>query len=536
MTRLASTIASLAVLTTVAGCGSRNSYWDKPVGAASYGLANGVALLDDVDHRVVILTAQDHQEVTTRAFPIGHNAVNTTTSPDATHLFVLSAGDWPRRTSKDEYPSLTVIDASTFEMQPALYKMTEPLSNLAIDPLGRWAVAYAGSGPNTAFVQNANELVVFDLKAPSGSTPTTRTIRSRGGTPQRLTFTPRLQLPPSMQVPSGQRRLLVIETQIDVTLLDLDDMSQPEHLIPLKSNVNAPEVTPAGVVVDGFDSTNAADARIALRANNNRNVYTFTLGQASSPDEDYGTSINEIDVGGVPTDIAFVRTGDGKSRVAALVPSTTSAVIADPDTSTTTNVPLPAPYTKLSLVTNVVASGTGTDVAMLWSSGSSASGVAFWLLGNTVGAPYHSIESIAVQEPIQTVDDVAHVERLKVLETQGQNSFYVLDLISRAVSPLQVPSGRAALVIAPDGQRMWAFSPGGEDLAKLAFADLNPTPVKTEPAIDNVYDVARATGPKDGRSLIAIHKVGGVGATVFDALNPDTADSHRLSGLLLEGP
>jgi hypothetical protein len=529
MTRLASTIASLAVLSTVAGCGSRNSYWDKPVSAVSYGLANGVALLDDVDHRVVILTAQDHQEVTTTAFPIGHNAVTTMTSPDATRLFVLSTGDWPPRTKDDEPPSLTVIDASTFAMQHARYKMSVPLPNLAIDPLGHWAIAYAGSGASASFVQNPNEFVLFDLTSPT-SVPIARTILSQGGTPQRLTFTPPLQLPP------GKRRLLIIETQIDVTLLELDDIKGPEVKIPLKSDVNAPPVAPAGVVVDGFDPNNLADARIALRADNNRNVFTFTLGRSSDPHYDYGASINEIDVGGVPTDIAFVRTGDGGLRVAALVPATTSAVLADPDTSITTNVALPAPYTKLSLVTNVVGSGTGTDVAMLWSGGSSAaSGVAFWLLGNTVGQPYFSIESIPVQQPIQNVDDVAHYEQLKVLETQNQSSFFVLNLISRAVSPLQT-SGRAALVIAPDGQRMWAFAPGGQDLAKLDFSDLNPMPVKTEPAIDNVYDVARATGPAGGRSLIAIHKVGGVGATVFDALNPTTADSHRLSGLLLEGP
>ena len=75
--------------------------------------------------------------------------------------------------------------------------MTEPLANLAIDPVGHWVVAYAGSGGSTtSFVQNPNEIVLFDLTQPPGPTnPTSRTIRSFGGSPQRLTFTPRFSSP-----------------------------------------------------------------------------------------------------------------------------------------------------------------------------------------------------------------------------------------------------------------------------------------------------------------------------------------------------
>jgi hypothetical protein len=542
MRRLPTAIASLALWTALGGCGSRNSYWDQPALGTSYGLANGVALLDNSDHRVVMLTALDNQELKTVAFPIGHNAVSTTASPDNNRLFVLSTGDWPPRTKKDENPSLTVIDASSFDTQSARYQMSAPLPKLAIDPLGEWAVAYAGKDATTSFVQNANEIVVFDLRGlkdtpVTAPPPIARTIRSFGGTPQRLTFTPSLCLPNgSSGSNSGcrQRRLLIIETDIDFTLLDLEDLSLPEVTVALTSGTNAKQVTPAGVVVDGFDSNNAADARIALRADNNTNVFTYLLGSSSDPSQEYTPVPNEIDVGGVPTDIAFVHTGDGGLRVAALVPTKMAAVLADPDTSVTTPVALPAPFTKLSLITNVLASETGTDVAMLWNSGSAAaSGIAFWMLGNTVGKPYFSIESIAVSQPIQTVDDVANYERLKVLETQDQSGFFVLDLISRTASPLQTMS-RAAITIAPDGQRLWAFAPGGTDLAKLNFSDLNPVPVETDTGIDAAYDVARSTGR--GRSLIAIHKTGGVAATVFDALDPKTASSRHLPALLLEGP
>src|SRR4029077_777994 len=134
------------------------------------------------------------------------------------------------------------------------------------------------------------------------ATPVARTIRSYGGTPQRLTFTPLLQLP------NGQPRLLIIETEIDFTLLELDDLMRPEVTIQLTSGANAQPVTPAGVVVDEFDSTNPLDARIALRASNSSLVSTYLLGKSSDRSQEYTPVPNEIEVGGIPTDIAFVRT------------------------------------------------------------------------------------------------------------------------------------------------------------------------------------------------------------------------------------
>jgi len=548
MTTTRTVLAGLVVACAVSACGGRAPYWDTIVtaGASSVGMANGVALVDDADHRVVLLTALANQQLSARALPVGHNVISqaTTTSPDGSFLFVLSSGDTPRRTEKDQFPSLTKFDASDFGWKSTTYTTTVALPNLAIDPLGDplsdWAVAYTGPGAPASFVQNANEIVIFDLTKPySMSNPIAHTIRSQGGTPQRLTFTPRLNL---AKVP-GQGRLLIVETDIDVTLVDLANPSS-DVTVSLTSGTSAQQVTPAGLVVDsGFDSTNPAAVpgppRIALRAQNNRNIFTFTL--APSDTNDFTPIINVIDVGGTPTDIAFVRADQDVLRVAALVPSLSSAVLVDADTSITTQVALPAPYSRLSLVTNVVGSATGTDVAMLWSG--SAAGVALWALGNTVGQPYHSIEVLPITQQVQTVDEVTNQAQLKVLETTDvstSSGFLVLDLLKRTASPLQTAS-KATLAIAPDGLRMWAFAQGGTDLAKLDFSGpeaLNPVPLTTDKTIDAVYDVARpsSAGGDGGRSLIAIHNQGTVGATVFNALNPDTATARIVPALLLEGP
>jgi hypothetical protein len=83
--------------------------------------------------------------------------------------------------------------------------------------------------------------------------------------------------------------------------------------------------------------------------------------------------------------------------------------------------------------------------------------------------------------------------------------------------------------------RVWTFLRGGTYLAVTKFADLNPVNLITDLPIDSVYDLQR-TDDASQRSLIAIHQVGGLGATVFDALAPESSPSRRIGALLLEGP
>ncbi len=77
---------------------------------------------------------------------------------------------------------------------------------------------------------------------------------------------------------------------------------------------------------------------------------------------------------------------------------------------------------------------------------------------------------------------------------------------------------------------MWAYDQG-TDLASINFTTLNPTPLTTDAPISVVYDVASLA--VSGRSLIAISAQGTLGATVFDAINPE-ASARQDVALLLE--
>jgi hypothetical protein len=533
--------------TAIAGCGSGSTpYWDTQVAATtSAGLSAGVALIDDADHRVVMITATADQNLTAQSLSVGHNVATTATSSDGTTLLVLSSGD-ADSTSAEGSPSLTTIRVAPPLVTSTSYAMSQPCTMLAVDPMGHWAVAYKQTG----FVENQNELVIFDLTAPPGGVasnkpnPITRTFQSFGGTPQQLTFTPPLMVDPTLGpaangLVNGDRRLLVIQTDIDVSLFDLDHAfdpnPRPEITVPLTSETNAQPPTPAGVVVDGFDSTTAADARLALRTSSGSVVYTFAFGPPAATDmNDFTPIVNQTDVGGVATDMAFVHADGGALRLAVLVPGSAAAILVEPDTGLTTPVALPQSYSNLSLVTSAVTAGAGSDVALLWN-GADASGVALWTLGEAVVQPYFSIDVPGVSKPIRSVIDVPN-SSLKVLEPSDGSGFFVLDLQSHQVSPLTTATA-PTLSIAPDGGRIWAFAQGGTELASIDLATLNPIPLTDTAPIDAVYDVA---GPMvDGlatRDLVTLHFQETIGVTVFDALAPDKTPPRHIAPLLLENP
>lgn len=544
-------VAGIAVGVAVGGCGSRSAYWNVDVsGATSVGLSSGVALIDDADHQVVILTATastapappDLVSATTgrrsTVVPVGHAIAATQTSADGSTLFVLSMGD-PQTTPSGEQsstpsaaqPSLTMvqIDPSTFKVTSTQYPMQQACKSLVVDPASPplYAVAYDPVG----FVQNTNELVVFDLTGKN--LPVQLTLRSLGGTPQQLTFTPPLLVAPQTQTPD--RRLLVVETQIDVAMLDLDhvfDLPLPrqEITVPLTNGTSGQQITPAAVAVDAFNPNSASDAQIALRASNYPDVFTFTFGppDPGSPN-DFKPIPNETPVGGVPSDMAFVHDDQGNVGLAVLVPSISSAVLVQPATSSTSSVALSSPYSNFSLVTNDLSTQSNGDVVLLWNGGG-ASGVALWTVGEQ---PYFSIDMPGISAPIQTVMDVPNRGSLRVLEPSDGSGFFVLNLGSNPplVTPLQTTS-QAALTISSDGERIWAFEQGGTALACIDLTDFSPINLTTSAPINGAYDVAGIGG---GHALIALDMQGTIGATLFDALHP-TAAPRRVFGLLLETP
>ncbi|MBK8218638.1 MAG: hypothetical protein IPK71_33320 [Myxococcales bacterium] len=527
-------VIALALVPVLGACVDREEVWDTvPTGIEAVGLTDRVVVVDDSAKSVISLRPGRDQELERTRIAVGANVASVVPSRARDKLFVLSYGDVPRRDAEDERPSLTVIARDGTRR----LELSSAHGGLVADPEGRYlAIFAAAQGARKApasFVENPNEIIIVDLEAPPGKEAVVpRSIRSFGGKPRRVSFSPVVNLP------GGPRRLLVVETEQDVTLLDLDRIhdvpERPEITVRLGSGANAKPLSPAGIAIDDGEPTSAEDTRIAIRAANDSSLVLLTLGAAppGSPN-DFFPTVNLTDVGGVAQDIAFVRT-DGGPRLAALVPGIRSAVLVEPATGLTQKVDLPEAYSRIALVTRDIGAPTGSsDVALLYGAAStSTQGVAFWSLGKTAGQPYRSLESVPLGTGVSTVLDVpAPRGELKVLESASGTGFFVLDLASRTASPLTTIT-RPKLSIAPDGQRLWAFPQGGSVISRVELPTLHPVSLPVDRSVNDVFDVTSSAG---GASVVAIDVRGTVSATVMDATAVDSIASRTYFGLLLEG-
>ena len=516
-------IASL-LLASLAACGERDAVWDAPpVAVVAHGLQASAALVDVTAERVLLLSAEEDLTLTPVSVPMRRGFASSAPTPDGSALLVLARGDVPRERADDQGPGLAMIDGGASPHLLRTYALSDPLSGLAVDPEGRFAVIYP-SAADSSFVANPNELSIVDLtKSPGADNPTSLTLRSFGGRPQSLIFTPTLGLP------NAARRLLVVLTDRDVGLIDLADPASGD--VTVRLSTTGDRVTPVQVAVSDGDPARNDDARLAIRLANDPSVILVDLlaSTASDSAHDFRPTPNVVLASGPPSDVAFVAT-DGGLRLAALVPSKQSLSLIDPATGISKDVALGAPFEHLSLVTGVVGgSDAGADIALLWSTSSPF--VAFVALGSTAGKPYKSVERLQLEQPIARVIDVpAPNDRLKILAAADGKAFFVLDLIARTASPIVSSAASVDLTVSPDGQRSWLLAPGGYDLAALALANLHPQNFTLAFPVQEAFDIGRSGG---GRALIAVHPLGNVGLTVLDAEHPSLETAVQYQSVLL---
>jgi len=537
----------------LAACGDRSAEWDAPQSVLFKGeLRDAVVLIDNSLNRGLVITAGSDQNLDFAVVPLGKRIASATTSPDRERMFIVSQGDEVLLRPTDEGPALTVLQAGHLT-EPRRYELPFALTSLALDPTGRFAIVYAGDGSGGAFIKNPNELIVVDLAAaPSANNPSRRTLPSHlGGSPKRLTFTPPLHLP------AEDRRLLVVETDRDVIMLDLERPDRPEVSIPVKDPVtDARALSPAGISIDpGRAGSSPRYPSIAVRINADDNVIIYTLGPSGRepPDNDFAATPNAAVVGGVPSDMAFVNTNQGP-RLAVLVPAPTqSGFLIDVSNSATLSAKLAAGYQSLSPVagfaSDLEASG---DQLLLWSTDGRVSSVAFWDLDKLPDVPSgSSIDTLKAVETITLNGTVASVvstpgQNLKVVETTSR-ALYVLDPGQHRTLALDAVTN-VELRYSRDGMRAWGFAPSQHDLAQITLPEAEIAVVKVERPVADVVEIEAKDG---GKALLALHTYGNslstgntavvsgqtasIGVTVFDALSPSVLKSRSYSAVLLEG-
>jgi len=532
----------------LAACGGRPAEWDAVPTSFYLGqLRDAAVLVDPALNRALVITARADQTLGFSAVRLGKKIVSTTTSADRHRVFVLSQGDEERLRPTDEGPALSVIEAGHAN-QVKRYELPDTRTSLALDPAGRYAIVYAGDSTSGSIINNPNELIVVDLAAePSANNPTRRSLPSNiGGSPKNLTFTAPLHLP------AGDRRLLVVETDRDVMLLDLEHPERPEVSLPVKDpRTDSRALLPAGIAVDpGQAGSPGRFPALAVRTNLDDNVIIYTLGPSDKnpPDNDFIPTPNAAVVGGVPSDIAFVNTNQGP-RLAVMVPSPTpTGFLIKVDDNQTLSARFTAGYQRISPVAGFASDSATGDQLMLWSTDGRTNSIAFWDLDKVPNIPFGSIDTLKSVDTLNLNGSVASVvsipeRNLKIVETTSR-ALYVLDPEQHLTNALST-SGKVTLRYSSEGDRAWAFAPSQKALARIELAGAHIVAVDIDRPVADVVEIERSDG---GRALLALHTISAgsssspdqfagptVGVTVFDALAPSAAQSRRYAAVLLEG-
>jgi hypothetical protein len=525
-----------AALLSVA-CGDRPAAWDQTYQPGTdaqgkrlvAGLTGSVAVLDPQLNELLMLTSPEPLALASSRLPVGRDVVKFETSPSRDRLFVLSRGVTPRFRESDEPPQLRVFDGGVSPRQLERYELADPYEQLEVDPLGEWLIVHGSEG----LVSNPNELILVKLGEGQAALPS-KTLDSYGGKPLKFTFTSELSVPGA-----SPRRLLVVQRERDLAIIDLADLDAPEITVGLPTKASGGYAPAAVAFHDAIDGEVGPMLAVQLQGGND--VYLLTVGAATGAEHAFSLDANLVDVGGVPSTIDFVQTQKGGGlRLAALVPSKRSAMLIEPASGKVQEVQLPAPFDKIRRITDDVSEGSGQDIALLYGQTNT---IAFWQLGTTTGTPYRSIDAYDIGISVGNVLDIpgatfADRKILSGASSAATGQFYVLDLTQRKSFPLDVLRS-LTLNLSPDGERLWAFEPGASGFAQLTFDPLQPSSLYTERTIDYVHDFATRRGEE--RSALALHMVPGVSggytlaATLFDGLEPSTAKTRFVGNLELGG-
>ena len=549
-------LCGLSILLFGAACGGRPAAWDKPFTAGAQtdvdpsdpsgslqvrGLTGSVALLDPALNQVMMLTSPEQFALSTTRLPVGRDVVQFKTSVDRDRLFVLSRGVTPRYKNSDEPPQLRVFDGGIAPQELQKYVLQDPYNKLEIDPRGEWLIVHGSEG----LVSNPNELILVQLPK-DGKKPLepadalkSKTLDSYGGKPIRFTFTDEVSVPGA-----DSRRLLVVQREKDLAIIDLADLNAPEITVGLPQVADGNYASPVDVV-DHSGIDGEVNSLLAVQLQGDSNVYMLSINGGMDDRHQLSLDANLVDVGGVPSQLDFVQTSAGGGlRLAALVPSKKAAVLVDPATGNTQDVLLPAGFTRIRRITSEVSANSGQDIALLY--GETTSTIAFWQLGTTTGTPYRSIDAYDIGINVAQVFDIPTSQSdtfadRKILSggSSGSNQqFYVLDLAHRKSFPLDTLTN-LTLNLSPNGQQLWAFERNATGFAQLTFDPLQPSSLYTQKPIAFVHDFATQRGGAE-RTALALHILANQGhssvaATLFDGVDPNTAQTKFYSELELEG-
>jgi hypothetical protein len=388
---------------------------------------------------------------------------------------------------------------------------------------GRFAFAYFVSSADLGrLLFNPNAIAVVDLtQAPeSMGSVVSRTVRSFGGVPNGVLFSPPLTIQGEM------RTLAVVLSDAYVTLVDLAHLDRSEITVRLTLPEDLRAVRPSQIVWDTDDPT------AYVRADASDDIYVLHLvGQspAGANQNDFVPSINQLAVGHQPADMALFGTGTSR-RLLVAAPGSSEADVIDAPSNRVTPIPLAAAADRILLF-----NGTSphdpmpAQRALLYTPDLPWAVISFLDLTDVEARTTRNLEPLTLPanavaalpipgQPVVLFQHIGAAAGLSLVDLQQRTASPIFAAVSLAQAQFGV------------GQRLWVAP---ADSNRVGFIDLTtfiPGEVLLDAPVTTLLPLA--SDPTPHHRMIAVHNAAGGYITVLDGDDPQRATAVSYRGFL----
>lgn len=513
----------LAAALATSGCPDRDASLDEVLDVLGpFAAGQTLTWIDRNAHsaRVLDLASAD---LAVRTVPVGVDPALAVTRNAHAEVMVLSRGSRGDLGVAPSPGTLSVIPAAG---APRTYTVGSPFNAVSQTSDGRFAVAhYLPTASSGRLLFNPNEIAVADLDAPpSDANPTRRTVRSFGGVPNAVVFSP------PMPINGTPRTLAVVLSDAYVTLLDLTNPRRAEITVRLTLPEDQRAIRPSQLLFDPEQST------VYVRADASNDIYALRL-VTVTPDgptgNDFRPSINQLAAGRNPGDMALIGPANER-KLLVVSPGSRDARVIDARANTTVTVPLDAAANRILIFTATSPRDpTEQPRALLYGRGGLASAVSFLELTDLDARRGQNVETVQLQRVVRNALPLP--ERGAVMidhaSTGAGGQLSLLDLSRRTVSPIFAEVPLEGATFDSDRTRLWVAPSNVARMGFITLTNFGPGEVRLD---EPVTDVIPLPGPMGRGRVVAIHPSRLGSLTVLDAADPRRETARTLRGYLLD--
>ncbi len=514
-----------ALTSTFVGCGDREIPLESSVEWLGSALAidDSLVMIDHGSDRAFVLSLDPlASEATIVNLPTDPQKMvhrEQTSEEQVSEVLVLSRG---RRMSTQADADPSVLSAIDADGDIRKYTLGNPFDEIAQSEDGRYAVMFR-TGAADRLLENLNEIAIVDLEADPGDdgAVTRRSLRSFGDSPAQVVFSP------EMEILGEERRLAVIMSSRNVTLIDLNHLDRQETTVQL-TQPGAPAVTPTQVVFS------ATEPKLYVRGRTADDLFVFDLTarpggsesevEGEDPHNDFRPTLNQLGVGTAPSDMALYGEGSA-SRLLTLTDGGVRAVVVDTRTGRPTTVALPT--TAESILLFEAASPHDDSIAqraLVYRNETTT--LTFIDLEDIEERGERNVDTLSLDQTIIRLLPMGNEPRVLVVHETGVS---IVDLASRTVAPITASVQLQDALFDGESRRLWIGPRGQSWVGMLDVETGEPGELLLDAPIEQLVPVF------DAGLLAVVHPSQAGYVSVIDVDHPERGETRSVRGFALSG-